>query len=154
MDNTWVFSRTSGLKKLEIMRCRFLRSIGENVSNQWITDATDKPLLPGGISTAISVCWSFSDHRGSQVKKEVASRLPLEGGKWRISWRLLLVSCRCSPYLKARNNVHMIQVHLGQWPGTTISVLMQSAGKIEMKRKGAICDAPVLLERRICHGPT
>ena len=82
--------------------------------------------------------YQSADH--SQII-EVASRLPLEGGKWRISWRLLLVSCRCSPYMKARNNVHIIQVHLGQWPGSTISVLLQSAGKIEMKKKGAIHDA-------------
>ena len=35
----------------------------------------------------------------------------------------------------------MVQVHLSQWPGTTISVLLQSAGKIEMKGKGAIRNA-------------
>ena len=33
----------------------------------------------------------------------------------------------------------MVQVHLSLWPGTTISVLLQSAGKIEMK--GAIRNA-------------
>ena len=35
----------------------------------------------------------------------------------------------------------MVQVHLSQWPGATISVLLQSAGKIEMKGKGAIRNA-------------
>ena len=39
----------------------------------------------------------------SQVIED-ATRLPLEVGRWRTSWRLLLASCRCNPYPKARNN--------------------------------------------------
>ena len=39
----------------------------------------------------------------SQVIED-ATRLQFEMGRWRASWRLLLASCRCKPYLKARNN--------------------------------------------------
>ena len=44
-------------------------------------------------------------------------------------------------YLARVPNVQMLQVHLSQWPGATISMLLQSAGKIEMKEKGAIRNA-------------
>ena len=86
----------------------------------------------------------------SQVIED-ATKLPFDVGRWSSSWRLLLVSCRCNSYLKARNNgtqvfyiwlkvpnAHMFQGLLSQWPGVTISMLLESAGKIEMTEKVAI----------------
>ena len=95
MVKAWCF-QDQWAKKLKIMRCRFLHSIGEKLSN-------NRLLMPQTSLSCKAVyqrLYQSADH--SQVVVD-ATRLLLEVARWRTSWRLLLASCRSNPYLKARH---------------------------------------------------
>ena len=95
MVKAWCF-QDLWAKKLKIMRCRFLHSIGEKLSNIRL-------LMPQTSLSCKAVYqrpYQSADH--SQVVVD-ATILLLEVARWRTSWRLLLASCRSNPYLKARH---------------------------------------------------
>ena len=152
-DATWFFE-DKWTQKLEIMRCSSKFCVAQvsiwAINRLSMPQSEHKSLLQCCISTTKSICWSFSGQWG---RNQIAT---WGGKRWRTSRRYLpAASCRCNPYLKARNNGTQCVSYFawgalcaygsGLFESRDLVLQFQCCCKVQasLKRKGkrAICNA-------------